>query len=97
MRSVHCLYRDWKFVRADVVGAEASTFDDARWQRVGLPHTFDLPYFRTPEFYVGVGWYRRTLDIPADWIGRAVWLHFEAAFQVADVYLNGVHVGGHRG
>ena len=57
------LNREWRFFRGDVTGAERIDFDDSQWQRVGLPHTFDLPYFRTPEFYVGAGWYRKTLDL----------------------------------
>ena len=67
------LNRAWRFFRGDVAGAEAVDFDDSSWQPVGLPHTFDLPYFRTPEFYVGVGWYRKRLDVPPQWQHR----HYE--------------------
>jgi len=59
------LNREWKFARADLAGAERTDFDDSAWEPIGLPHTFDLPYFRTPEFYVGYGWYRKTLLIPS--------------------------------
>src|SRR5262245_15816609 len=66
MSRVHInLNREWKFVRADIAGAERVDFDDSAWQPIGLPHTFDLPYFRTPEFYVGYGWYRKSLPIPS--------------------------------
>jgi beta-galactosidase len=37
---------DWRFLRADVVGAEMPGFDDAVWRRVDLPHDWsieDLP------------------------------------------------------
>src|SRR6266446_967389 len=54
------LNREWRFFRGDVAGAQRIDFDDSDWQQIGLPHTFDLPYFRTPEFYVGAGWYRKT-------------------------------------
>ncbi len=37
------------------------------------------------------------LDIPADWKGKRVFIRFGAAFLVADVYLNGEHLGTHRG
>jgi beta-galactosidase len=59
------LNREWKFLRADVAGAERIDFDDSSWQQIGLPHTFDLPYFRTPEFYVGSGWYRKAFPVPS--------------------------------
>jgi hypothetical protein len=88
----------WRFHRGDVPAAIEPSFDDSAWQRVNLPHCFDLPYFRTPEFYVGPGWYRRLLRVPRDHPhgGRAV-LEFEGAFQQADVFLNGHHVGSHAG
>lgn len=37
---------DWKFIRADVAGAEQPGFDDAAWQMLDLPHDYsieDLP------------------------------------------------------
>src|SRR6476469_7246130 len=93
------LNRAWRFMRGDRAGAEQPDHDDSTWQPVGLPHCFDLPYFRTPEFYVGVGWYRKRINtnrLPCGkWLaGR---LEFDGAFQVADVFVNGKHVGEHRG
>ncbi|HEY7088798.1 MAG TPA: sugar-binding domain-containing protein, partial [Tepidisphaeraceae bacterium] len=93
------LNREWKFFRGDPVGAHAVDFDDSDWEVVGLPHCFDLPYFRTPEFYVGTGWYRKTLS-PALSLGTGrgrVVLEFEGAFQVAEVFVNGRRVGQHEG
>ena len=37
---------DWKFIRADVAGAEQPGFDDAAWRMLDLPHDYsieDLP------------------------------------------------------
>ncbi len=41
-------------------------------------------------------WYRRALEIPADWDSRVL-LHFGAVDQTADVWLGDVYVGGHVG
>ena len=41
--------RDWKFQLGDVPGGEASGLDDSRWERVGLPHSFSIPYFLSPD------------------------------------------------
>jgi hypothetical protein len=71
--------------------------DDSAWQRIGLPHTFDLPYFRTPEFYVGYGWYRKRLDLPEDLSQRRIFLEFEGVFQEAEIHVNGSRVDVHRG
>lgn len=46
----------------------------------GLPH-------------VGVGWYRKTLDIPASWKSKNVFIEFDGAMSHAKVYLNGELVG----
>ncbi len=92
-----CLNRAWQFHRGECGGAHLPAHDDASWQTVGVPHTFDLPYFRTPEFYVGVGWYRRRFDVPADWAGGRLFLEFDGAFQVATVHVNGIEVGAHEG
>src|SRR6185503_16822260 len=97
MRSRVNLNRGWKFFRGDIAGAQAFSFDDSSWQPIGLPHCFDLPYFRTPEFYVGYGWYRKAIDLPATPSPRRYFLEFGAAFQIAEVFVNGTRVGEHQG
>jgi len=42
-------------------------------------------------------WYRRTFDVPREWKGRRLLLHFGAVDWQADVYVNDIHVGTHRG
>ncbi|MEO6436683.1 MAG: glycoside hydrolase family 2 TIM barrel-domain containing protein, partial [Tepidisphaeraceae bacterium] len=90
-----CLNREWKFLHDDVSGAEVPGFDDASWQPIGLPHTFDLPYFRTPEFDVGYGWYRTRFEVSGS--GCKCFLEFDGVFQVAEVFVNGQRVGAHAG
>jgi hypothetical protein len=88
---------DWRFHLGDMAGAEKPDFDDGDWQAVGLPHSFSTPYFQAPEVYVGYGWYRKDLDLPKLPMSRRWTLEFEAAFQTAEVYVNGQKVGRHRG
>lgn len=42
-------------------------------------------------------WYRREFSVPASWKGKQVMLNFDAVDWEADVYVNDVHVGSHRG
>ena len=42
-------------------------------------------------------WYNRTFDIPKSWTGKRVLLHFGAVDWKADVWVNGLNVGGHTG
>ena len=89
--------RNWKFQIGDHSGAEQIAFDDTQWEAVGLPHTFSLPYFLSPDFYVGYGWYRKPFEMPSAWVGKRLLLEFEAAFQDAEIFVNGTKVGVHQG
>jgi len=93
----------WRFVRADVPGAEQPGLDDRGWERVSLPHTARVEALVTGEpgsptwQWQGICWYRLPLRLDADAAGKKVFLEFEAAMNVADVWLDGVPVGRHMG
>ncbi len=89
--------RDWKFYLGDVAGAEARSFDDSKWSPIELPHSFSLPYFRSAQFYVGYGWYRKHFSAAPAWLGKTVSLEFDGAFQDAEIFVNGRRVGAHQG
>lgn len=88
---------DWRFTLSDIPGAQNPEFDDTKWEPVGLPHSFSIPYFRSPSFYVGYGWYRKAIDLPRLPAERRLSLEFEGAFQEAEIFVNGAVVGHHRG
>jgi len=87
----------WKYHQGDAVGAEVPAYDDAAWQSFGLPHSFSIPYFMSPDFYTGYGWYRKHLQLPDDIAGKHLSLEFDGVFQEADVFVNGTKVGSHKG
>ena len=88
-------------------GPYAQKFDDAAWQDVQLPHDWvtTLPYawdashshgyktvgWKYPE--TSVGWYRKTLTIPADDLGKRLMLRFDGVFRNATVWFNGFYMG----
>lgn len=85
--------RDWLFSYGEHDGAQNADYDDSAWTPVGLPHSFSIPYdLNQDSFYVGVGWYRKTFDIPNDWADKFISLDFEGVFQKAAIYVNGVYV-----
>jgi beta-galactosidase len=96
-RIVQNFNQAWKFYLGDKTGAEASTYDDSSWSNVGLPHTFSMPYFMWKNVYYGYGWYRKHLNVPAEWSGKRVFIEFQASFQDTQVYVNGKQVGRHLG
>jgi len=89
--------RDWKFRLGAHAGAEAERYDDDAWDAIGLPHSFSIPYFAAPDFYVGQGWYRKRFDVPATWAGRRLYLEFDGAFQDAEIFVNARRVEHHTG
>lgn len=67
------------------------------WQPEG---GFDLKAVATRNkegYHRGPCWYARTIELPAAQKGRRVFLRFEAASTVAEVWLNGRRLGEHRG
>ncbi len=99
---------DWKFIRNDIAGAEATDFDDASWHSLDLPHDYsieNLPGTKMPfdskaisgvhgGFTTGgTAWYRKTFDVSTDWKGKVVELLFEGVYMNADVWINGKHIG----
>ncbi len=89
--------RGWKFLLGDDAQASEPGFDDSKWQYVNLPHSFSEPYFRSPDFYVGYGWYRRHIGVGAGAVKEQSSLEFEGAFQDAEVWVNGKRAGEHLG
>ena len=49
-----------------------------------------------PDFMTAV-WYKRDFEIPPEWKGRRILLHFEAVDYRATVWVNGKKVGSHEG
>jgi beta-galactosidase len=89
----------WEFIRQDVSGAEAPGFDDAAWQTVTLPHTWNNMDGQDGgnDYWRGVGWYRRHLTVDKRDGGKSLFLKFDGAATVADVFVNGKLAGTHKG
>lgn len=88
----------WQFTGA---GLSASlpdigtpTFDQAKWDDVKVPHVFQT---RSNRNGIMKGWYRREITVPAAMSGKRLYLVFEGAAAIADVYANGKLLGRHRG
>lgn len=87
----------WLFAKGDPAGAAEPGFDDAAWTRVTVPHTFNAGESGEGDYYRGPGWYRRAFEIAAIKPGRRLYVQFDGAALVADVYLNGHPVCRHEG
>jgi beta-galactosidase len=62
-----------------------------------LPGNVRVPYLSQPvRHYLGVAWYQRDIDIPADWAGKRIELMLERTRWQTDVYLNDKLIGSNR-
>ena len=101
LRAVTCINKGWTFIKQDVAVSQATaTADPSGWSNINIPHSFDIPYWRAsvpvpPQ----LGWYRKhvTIDQAVIDAKKRVFMEFEAAFQIANVYVNGSFVGQHKG
>ncbi len=101
MRTIRNLNRDWQFIRQDVAVSQAvASSDPSNWSDINLPHSFDIPYWRAGSAKTpAIGWYRKHLVLDKAVIDakKRVFIDFEAAFQLAAVYVNGTLAGTHAG
>jgi beta-galactosidase len=94
---------DWKFIKTDAEKASAPEFADSDWLKVSAPHTYNdrdtfddwsLTGHRGEQNqWGGRTWYRKTFTLPESFLGKKVFIEFEAVRQAATVYLNGKFLG----
>ena len=86
---------NWLFFKGDT---SAKTIEN-NWIPVSIPHTWNALDVMDdePGYYRGDGWYKKTIYIPVQWKAKDIYLFFEGANQVTDVYVNGKSVGKHTG
>ena len=90
-REIYSLNSGWKFFYA-----EENSSDNAR--EITLPHTWNIDAFGGNGTYLQTSAnYQRTLFVPAEWKGKRVFLRFNGVQSVADVFVNGRHIGDHHG
>ncbi|MBK5099053.1 MAG: DUF4982 domain-containing protein, partial [Gemmatimonadetes bacterium] len=82
---------------------QAVSFDDGAWGEATLPHTPRIESLVTGApgsdtfQWQGTCWYRKHFTLDPETAGRKVFLNFDGAMNVADVWLNGDFLGRHMG
>ena len=88
-------------------GPYSAKFDDSKWEEVRVPHDWvtTLPYapeashshgyktvgYKYPE--TSVGWYRKSIHIEKEDLGKQISLQFDGIFRNARVWFNGFYLG----
>lgn len=84
-------------VSPDTLKDEFAQLTSGTWQSVRLPHTpFIEPYVVLKQWQ-GVCYYRKSLKIDKKDADKQLWLEFEGAMHLADIWVNGKHVIQHSG
>ncbi len=91
---------NWKFILQDTPEAQNETYNDSKWQSVNVPHDWSIEGRLSPTLASctgwlpgGIGWYRKTLNIPSSKQGEKVYLYFEGVYNRSEVFINGHSLG----
>lgn len=76
-------------------------FDDSGWRFLDLPHDWGVEGPFRMELknntgklpWMGIGWYRKSLDVPADAKGNHFYLDFDGAMSCPQIFVNGQYAG----
>ena len=70
------------------------------WKTVTLPHDWSVEATPSPTLFSctgwlpgGIGWYRKTIDLPKIGKGERIYLFFEGVYNRSTVWLNGHELG----
>lgn len=84
-------------IHPDTLRMEFGQLSSAAWERVGLPHTPFVEPLVVLQQWQGVCYYRKQLNIHKKDRDKQLWLEFEGAMHLADVWVNGKHLMQHSG
>ncbi|MEI6142919.1 MAG: glycoside hydrolase family 2 TIM barrel-domain containing protein [Mariniphaga sp.] len=98
-REVISINKSWNFMPAiETPGGLGWGTAREAGKIVNLPHTWNSEDFMSDSGYRrGYGSYRKDLEIPVAYKGKRLFLKFEGAGSVANVFINSNHLGEHKG
>ncbi|MBP8959411.1 MAG: DUF4982 domain-containing protein [Bacteroidales bacterium] len=90
----------WKFMKGDFPDARTPEFDDSGWRTLDIPHDWSIEGPFSPKWasctgYLpgGIGWYRKTFDVPRSWKKGKVFVMFEGIYNNSEIWINGNYLG----
>ncbi len=92
----------WSFAKGDIPDAQSPRFTGGAWSPVILPHDWSIagPFSEAEScgsegayLPTGIGWYRKSFQLPRTDAGRRILLQFDGVYQCSDVWINGQHLG----
>lgn len=90
--------KEWKFTRQNEEQAIEKSYNDQKWEIINVPHTWNaIDGANGLDFYKGACWYRKEFRIDTLLEGNRVYIEFNGANSITEVYVNGTYVGQHKG
>lgn len=93
---------NWKFFLGDDSEAKTNNFNDTGWRKLDLPHDWSIEGKIHPKnttgggggyFPAGIGWYRKTFQVPDEWKAKKTAVYFEGVYMNSEVFINGKSLG----
>ncbi|UMB53046.1 DUF4982 domain-containing protein [Lutibacter sp. A64] len=91
---------NWNFILEDIPEAKNASYNSISWQTVDVPHDWSVREQLSPTLSSctgflpgGIGWYRKTINIPESKQGEKVFLYFEGVYNRSEVFINGNSLG----
>jgi beta-galactosidase len=92
----------WKFFLGDDLQAKNSSYNDAQWRNLNLPHDwsiegrFDQKNPTTQAeggLPAGIGWYRKSFTMPLSAQNKNVFIDFDGVYHNSEAWVNGHYLG----
>ncbi len=98
-RDIISLNDNWSFINGiQIPSGLGWGFFRVKPDTVNLPHTWNSTDFMSEDGYRrGDGSYSKVLDIPKEYKGKRLFIKFDGAGSVSNVFVNSKHMGEHKG
>ncbi len=94
----------WQFQLAKAPADHPENSEEA-WKDVDIPHDWSIEQGfadtartggRGGYFSGGIGWYKKTFQVPADYKDKNAVIEFDGVYKDADIWMNDAYVGHHQ-
>jgi beta-galactosidase len=98
VRKVININKNWLFAKQDEAKDVDGMYNLEHWETIKIPHTWNaIDGANGFDYYKGACWYRKVFTVETSFHGSKVFVEFKGSNSITDVYVNGQHIGQHRG
>ena len=88
---------DKETISDQLLKKELNSINNQIWEPATLPHSAYLEPYTIIKPWQGICYYRKSFTLDKATKGKKIFLEFEGAMQLADVWINGKHLSQHAG